>query len=256
MNRLTVSFLLATAVHGIFFIGWSKVLDQTPKMNVQSGQTSVRMAFQATRAAAAESQPQETEQNESSGPKNEKPESKQSRENDDPSESQSSDGVSPSEPKPSSDPSESAQVNNDTDTTSSTSSNPTESFQKSKTDESTKNDSSKENERNNEETQEVPDSVRSKGARWVEDVEYRKNPSPRYPTKARVMGVEGTVRLLVRIDASGRPESITVHESSGSFRLDEAALETVRSWQFEPAREDGEPVESATIVPVRFTLDG
>lgn len=79
------------------------------------------------------------------------------------------------------------------------------------------------------------------------------NPSPPYPAEAA--GVEGRVVLYVVIDADGRPESVTIHESSGSAALDHAALRTVRdAWRFRPAYRAGVAVRSATYVPVRFQI--
>jgi TonB family protein len=119
------------------------------------------------------------------------------------------------------------------------------------------------NENNNEKQQknandekQAPESVDAEGVEWVQDVDYRENPPPRYPTKARVLGIEGTVRLLVTIDPQGNPVSVEIHEESGSYRLDEAARRAVRNWKFVPAKDNGQPVRSKTIVPVTFSLEG
>lgn len=79
------------------------------------------------------------------------------------------------------------------------------------------------------------------------------NPSPPYPAEAA--GFEGRVVLYVVIGADGRPESVTIHESSGSAALDHAALRTVRdAWRFRPAYRAGVAVRYATYVPVRFQI--
>jgi len=42
--------------------------------------------------------------------------------------------------------------------------------------------------------------------------------------------------------------------SSGSNRLDDTAVETVRHWRFVPARQGEEPVAAWVLVPITFTL--
>jgi TonB family protein len=42
---------------------------------------------------------------------------------------------------------------------------------------------------------------------------------------------------------------------SGSFALDRAATNEVRSWQFQPALHDGKPVVASVQVPVSYRLD-
>ncbi len=85
---------------------------------------------------------------------------------------------------------------------------------------------------------------------------YLHNPKPAYPMMARRRGLEGVVRLDVRVSAEGVPIAVKVRDSSGHETLDEAALTAVWHWRFSPARRGGEPVEGAVVVPVRFNLEG
>ncbi|TXG98400.1 MAG: energy transducer TonB [Zoogloea sp.] len=85
---------------------------------------------------------------------------------------------------------------------------------------------------------------------------YLHNPKPSYPLMARRRGLEGVVRLDVRVSAEGIPTGVKIRESSGHESLDEAALIAVWHWRFSPARRGGEPVEGAVVVPVRFNLEG
>lgn len=74
-------------------------------------------------------------------------------------------------------------------------------------------------------------------------------PSPSYPSSARAAKQQGTVRLLVTVEASGIPSSVEVTTSSGSGALDSAARDTIsRRWRW--------PAGSVRkfIVPVRFVL--
>ncbi|MNC90201.1 Gram-negative bacterial tonB protein [compost metagenome] len=61
--------------------------------------------------------------------------------------------------------------------------------------------------------------------------------------------------LRVRVDASGNVEGIDIHKSSGSDRLDKAALAAVRQWRFVPARQGNRPVAGVALVPINFQLE-
>lgn len=84
--------------------------------------------------------------------------------------------------------------------------------------------------------------------------DYRRNPEPDYPVAARRRGQQGTVVLLVMVDAGGKPTEISVQQTSGFELLDQAAVRAVQTWEFEPARVGTTPVASRIEVPVRFTL--
>jgi TonB family protein len=64
---------------------------------------------------------------------------------------------------------------------------------------------------------------------------YLDNPKPAYPMLARRRGLEGTVRLEVRVSAEGIPTAVKVRESAGHEALDEAAMTAVWHWRFVPA---------------------
>lgn len=87
------------------------------------------------------------------------------------------------------------------------------------------------------------------------DADYLHNPAPPYPPQSRRMSEEGKVILRVEVSAEGRAENIEVKTSSGSARLDESALRTVRSWRFIPAKRGETPVDSWVLVPIIFKLE-
>jgi len=86
--------------------------------------------------------------------------------------------------------------------------------------------------------------------------DYLKNPAPPYPALSRRMGEEGRVLLRVLVSPAGVPEQVQIKTSSGSARLDESALATVRTWKFVPARQGDQPVEAWVLVPISFSLQG
>lgn len=74
-------------------------------------------------------------------------------------------------------------------------------------------------------------------------------PSPTYPASARSAKQQGTVRVLVTVEASGLPSSVEVSGSSGYPALDRAARDAIqRRWRWPSG-----PVRKY-IVPVRFVL--
>ncbi len=60
---------------------------------------------------------------------------------------------------------------------------------------------------------------------------------PVYPMAARKLGLEGVVRLSVRIDGEGRPVDVKLAESSGRWDFDASAMEAVAKWRFAPGKE-------------------
>jgi len=80
------------------------------------------------------------------------------------------------------------------------------------------------------------------------------NRPPPYPADAYRLGKQGRVLLEVQVTTQGVVESLRILESSGDASLDKSALETVRTWRFEPARRGGRAVAGALNVPVRFAI--
>lgn len=83
---------------------------------------------------------------------------------------------------------------------------------------------------------------------------YGRNPEPPYPLLARRRHQEGLVVLGVRVTTQGRAAAVALKKSSGFPLLDEAAIQAVRDWEFQPARVGSTAVESDIEVPVRFRL--
>lgn len=84
---------------------------------------------------------------------------------------------------------------------------------------------------------------------------YLRNPAPSYPVTARRNNVQGTVTLRVLVTREGWPARVDLERSSGSSQLDQAALDTVKTWRFAPARRGNEPIDDTVIVPIVFRLE-
>lgn len=84
---------------------------------------------------------------------------------------------------------------------------------------------------------------------------YKKNPSPKYPRRARKLRYEGVVILDVQVDENGKVNDLKILESSGYEILDKAAVSSVKRWLFEPGTRNGEKVKMWVSVPIRFQLN-
>lgn len=78
-------------------------------------------------------------------------------------------------------------------------------------------------------------------------------PSPPYTDQARKAKMEGTVQLKVTVAANGGVDDVRVVKGLDRG-LDEQAVETVRTWRFNPGTMDGTPVKSDVDVLVSFHL--
>jgi TonB family protein len=79
-----------------------------------------------------------------------------------------------------------------------------------------------------------------------------KETAPVYPEIARVAGVEGVVILGAKIDEEGKVKDVIVLRSIPL--LDQAAIDAVRQWVYEPMIIDGQAVSAVFTVTVRFQL--
>ena len=84
---------------------------------------------------------------------------------------------------------------------------------------------------------------------------YSNNPQPPYPRISRRLREEGTVKLRVKVSAAGRASAVTLNRSSGSNRLDNAAIKAVKKWRFVPAKRNGQAESSWVIIPIVFNLN-
>jgi TonB family protein len=76
---------------------------------------------------------------------------------------------------------------------------------------------------------------------------------PKYSEKARKKRIQGTAILSLNVNTKGEPEDITVLLPLGDG-LDEAAVEAVRTWRFQPGTKDGQPVPVQATIEVNFRL--
>ncbi|MDE2164148.1 MAG: TonB family protein [Alphaproteobacteria bacterium] len=75
-----------------------------------------------------------------------------------------------------------------------------------------------------------------------------------YPAISQRLGEEGTTLLAFHITAQGDVTNVTVAKSSGSERLDNAAVNCASNWRYRPAVEAGHPVEVPWRAEVQWVL--
>jgi TonB family protein len=80
-----------------------------------------------------------------------------------------------------------------------------------------------------------------------------KETPPLYTKSAFDRGIEGRVVLKVIIRKDGTIGPLRIDQSLDQ-ELDEAASEAVRTWQFDPARVNGEPINVLTNIEVDFII--
>ena len=79
-----------------------------------------------------------------------------------------------------------------------------------------------------------------------------KRVDPVYPEEARKQGIEGDIIIEATIDVNGKVKDAKVLR--GVAALDQAAVDAVKQWVYEPKLVDGKPTAVKFTVTVRFTL--
>lgn len=81
------------------------------------------------------------------------------------------------------------------------------------------------------------------------------SPQPDYPAMSRRRGETGRAVVQIVIGVTGKLEEANLKKSSGSARLDEAALAAARSITCRPYIEDGQAIRVTHLQPYDFTLN-
>ena len=87
------------------------------------------------------------------------------------------------------------------------------------------------------------------------DAAHLNNPAPSYPSMSRRLAEQGRVILDVYILANGQVGELRIKQSSGFKRLDDAAMQAVKKWQYVPARRGNEAISFWYIQPLSFSLN-
>lgn len=89
----------------------------------------------------------------------------------------------------------------------------------------------------------------------VSEISFLTPPQLDYPLASRRAREQGQARVRVLVDAQGRPQQMELLRSTGSTRLDEAALAAVRATRFKPYMENGVAQAVRVVMPLDFELE-
>jgi protein TonB len=87
----------------------------------------------------------------------------------------------------------------------------------------------------------------------LQEPKLTKKIAPAYPSLARSLRIEGSVRFTATVRRDGTVANIQL--VSGHKMLVQAATDAVRQWVYRPAVLNGKPVEVTTQIDVKFTLN-
>lgn len=80
--------------------------------------------------------------------------------------------------------------------------------------------------------------------------------NPEYPRRALQRGIEGWVQLQFTISAAGTTKDIKIVDAEPNNVFDDAALQAVARWRYNPRVENGVAVERVGVrILLRFKLD-
>jgi protein TonB len=79
--------------------------------------------------------------------------------------------------------------------------------------------------------------------------------APIYPPQALSRRLEGEVRVRITVDTAGRVADAQVISGTPAGVFDQAAVNAVRKWRFEPVVRDGRPIEASVATTIRFKPD-
>ncbi len=98
----------------------------------------------------------------------------------------------------------------------------------------------------------LPQAVRSpekSGGKLVHAV------SPEFPRYARRKGISGYVKVAFIVDERGRVRNAKVVDAEPKTYFEDAALDAISQWKFDPFREDGKSISKRVVQRVDFNLD-
>ena len=78
---------------------------------------------------------------------------------------------------------------------------------------------------------------------------------PTYPPSLKESKAQGVTILDSTIETTGQVGEVTVLKSSGYPELDQAAVDAVRTWTFQPATQNGQPVRVLYTLTINFQVD-
>src|SRR4051812_44246501 len=79
------------------------------------------------------------------------------------------------------------------------------------------------------------------------------HPESSFTEFARRFHIQGHTAVSLTVDENGEPQDISIVKPLGAG-LDEAAVQAVKQWRFEPGRKLGQPVKVRVVIEVSYSL--
>ena len=86
----------------------------------------------------------------------------------------------------------------------------------------------------------------------ISQFEFRRFVEPKYPPGLSARLKEGWVEVRFLVNEKGKPEDIVVSGAEPAGVFEQAAVNVIRKWRFEPHVVDGKPRAMQTGVRLRF----
>jgi len=78
--------------------------------------------------------------------------------------------------------------------------------------------------------------------------------APTYPYEMKQAGISGWARVMFIVDENGRVRSPRINASSHR-EFEQASIDAVMQWKFEPGMKDGRAVKTRMMLPLKFNLN-
>ena len=78
--------------------------------------------------------------------------------------------------------------------------------------------------------------------------------APKFPEEAQLRGIEGWVELHFLVGTDGTVSELTVVGAQQVGVFEQAALDAVAQWRYQPVQHDGQPVSQRAQLRLRFTV--
>ncbi len=79
--------------------------------------------------------------------------------------------------------------------------------------------------------------------------------NPIYPKRAKMMKMEGYVKLAFTITTQGTVKDVEIVESQPANLFDASARRALLKWKFKPKMEDNQPVEQRAVIQIDYELN-
>ena len=79
--------------------------------------------------------------------------------------------------------------------------------------------------------------------------------APRCPREAQINGINGSVKMLLTVSATGRVNNIVIQSFKPSRVFNSEAIKAVKRWQFKPKTIDGIAVDQKGELEVEFSCN-